>query len=431
MSKHGTSSARDRAVALVMVLWVVLVASVMLLGVMRASRTQASLAHAELSAVQAHWLARAGVEQAMAVLEDDDPASDSTFERWYRDETVFEKVSLGSGTFSVHSAADDNRPGLDDESARVNLNIADKNQLTELKTLSDGQINALLEWRAAAPSTPGGGGAGAGANQNQSKGGYYVQLQFPYEMRGKDLQTHRELFLIQGFEDRSFFGKSNSVLGATGSAAQTTVYSYQPNHDRKGTQRVNFNSASAQQLQERFNFTPQLAQAVQQGRNPQYQNLGALLNIRAGPGPGGGGDQNNQQTGGEPPVSQITMDWLAAHAEEISLTSETRLPGKINLNTAPREVLITLPGMSSDLADRVIASRSSSGGVFKTLKDLLDRHVIEPNGLRGMIDRVTVRSDVFSVESIGVSASGLERRIFAVIDRGEPQMKILYWYQTP
>jgi len=250
-------------------------------------------------------------------------------------------------------------------------------------------------------------------------------------MRGKDLQTHRELLLIQGFEDRSFFGKSGNGLAATGSAAQTTVFSYQPNSDLKGTPRINFNSASAQQLQDRFNFTPQLAQGVVQGRNQQYRNLVDLLNVRPQAGPGPGGDNPSSSSSNEPPVSQITIEWIAAHAEQISLKDDQRLPGKININTASRDVLMTLPGMTGDIADRIIASRSSSGGVFKTLGDVLDRHVIDPQIFQRMLDRLTVRSDVFSVESVGVSGSGLERRIFAVIDRGQAPMKIIYWYQTP
>src|SRR4051794_639867 len=116
---------RRRGVAMVIVMWVVLVSGLMLVGVMKAARTQRALAHGELSAVEAHWLARAGVEQAMAVLEDDDDlAADSTLEKWYSNPAVFENVELGAGSFSVRSAADENRPGLDDESSKINLNVA-------------------------------------------------------------------------------------------------------------------------------------------------------------------------------------------------------------------------------------------------------------------------------------------------------------------
>ena len=217
---------------------------------------------------------------------------------------------------------------------------------------------------------------------------------------------------------------------ATGDAAQTTVYSYQTNRDPKGLPRENLNSATAQNLQERFNFTPQLAQAVVQGRNPRYQNLAALLNVRPQAGRPAADNSSPPSNSGEPQVTQMTLDWLAKHSEEICLDDANRLPAKININTASHEVLKTLPGMNDERAEQIISSRSASGGVFNTLGDVLDRRVLEPNVLRGMLDKLTVRSDVFTVESVGVSGSGVQERIIAVIDRGSDPVGILYWCQT-
>lgn len=436
------SQSRSRGVALVIVMWVVIVAGLMLLGVMRSAQTHWALAHEEFGAVEAHWLARAGVEQAMAVLEDDDPTSDTPAESWYQDTSVFEKIELGSGTFTVHSAADDGRAGLDDESGRLNLNAADKKQLTELKTLSDMQIDSLIDWR-----TPNDVSSGDGA-----KAGYYQHLEHPYELRGKELQTQRELLLVRGFEDRSFFGKPGSTLAAAGPASQTTVYSYTTNLDPQGAARVNFNTVPAQTLQERFNFSPQLAQAVvQQRATQQFQNLSALLEVRppgspgspgssgspgraaprSGPGSSNAPSSPESSPGGAAPLTQITLPWVAQHAEEISVSDDSRLPAKLNINTASREVLMSLPGLSEELADRIVADRSSSNGGFASLADVLERHLLSDDVFRAVFEKLTVRSDVFSVESVGVSASGVQRRILAVIDRGSSPMSILYWYQTP
>ena len=421
MSKTSGKSGRERGVALVMVMWVVIIAGLMLLGVLKVSRTNRALVHEGFAAVEAHWLARAGVEQAMAVLEDDDRSADSTLEDWYQNASIFDKVQLGSGWFAVRSAADGERAGLDDESGRINLNSADKKQLTELKTLDDTQIDSLIDWRSPG-DTP---------SANGAKAGYYQHLRFPYEMRGRDFQTHRELLLVRGFGDRSFFGRPGPSLAPGGAAAQTTIYSYQANRDPNGRPRVNINQATAQTLQERFNFTGQLAQAVVQQRSRQpYQRLSALLDVRPqqgpdSPAPGG------SSSGGGTPVAQITLEWLGAHVDEIAVNDDTRLPGKININTAPREVLMTLPGMTGELADRIVEQRASADGAFKTLADLLDRRVISQDLFRGAFEQITVRSDVFSVESLGVSGSGIQRRILAVIDRGSDPARILYWYQTP
>jgi DNA uptake protein ComE-like DNA-binding protein len=419
--RRAKTRSRRRGIALLMVLWVVVVCGMMMLGVMKACRAQRALAHEEFGAVEAHWLARAGVEQAMAVLEDDDPSADSPADKWYDNPGVFEKVTMGSGTFSVRSAADDDRAGLDDEAARVNLNVADKKQLTELKTLSETQVDSLIDWRK----------GGDQPSPSGAKAGYYQHLSFPYEMRGKDFQTHRELLLVQGFEDRSFFGRPGAALAAGGDAAQTTVYSYQPNRDPTGGPRINFNTVSADVLQQRFNFTPQLAAGVVQTRaGQQYQSLSDLLKVQprqnAPAAPPANGPPSN-----EPPVAQLTIQWLAAHAEYITLNENPRQPGKINVNTASSEVLMTLPGINREIGDRIVNERSSSSGVFKTLADLLERHVLDEQVFRNVFEKLTVRSDVFTVESIGTSGAGVQRRILAVIDRGNDPMSILYWYQTP
>ena len=60
------------AFALIIVMWVVLIAGLMLIGAQRAIRVNFATAHSELASVQAHWLARAGLEQALTILQDDE-----------------------------------------------------------------------------------------------------------------------------------------------------------------------------------------------------------------------------------------------------------------------------------------------------------------------------------------------------------------------
>ncbi|MCK4850064.1 MAG: hypothetical protein KAT11_01875, partial [Phycisphaerae bacterium] len=122
-------SSKGRGFALIAVMWVVLVAGLMLLGVQKAVTANLASAYSELASVQAHWLARAGIEQALAVLEDDLTSSDDMFEFWYSDTDYFEEVEMLNGTFSVTAGPnllDDPRSvryGLIDHCARVNVNV--------------------------------------------------------------------------------------------------------------------------------------------------------------------------------------------------------------------------------------------------------------------------------------------------------------------
>ena len=71
VSARPTACRKQTGFALIAVMWVVIIAAVMLLTVQRAARVNLSMAHSDLESVRARWLARAGIERAMAVLEDE------------------------------------------------------------------------------------------------------------------------------------------------------------------------------------------------------------------------------------------------------------------------------------------------------------------------------------------------------------------------
>jgi hypothetical protein len=114
----------------------------------------------------------------------------------------------------------------------------------------------------------------------------------------------------------------------------------------------------------------------------------------------------------------------------MTVSDDQRLPARINVNTASREVLITLPEMTQDLADAIIARRSGAAGPFRSLGELLTTKTLDEKQFRQLVDRLTVRSSVFSVESTGTAAWGVRCRILAVIDRSSSPMRVVFWYQT-
>src|SRR5690606_5820393 len=129
---------RHRGVALIAVLWIGALAAILLVGVRLGAAVDLSLSHAELEVVQARWLARAGVDQAMAVLADDGLEVDSPRELWYRDTGYFENVELATGTFAVTAPPGENDPdtavrfGVTDLAGLLNVNAADNAQLQRL-----------------------------------------------------------------------------------------------------------------------------------------------------------------------------------------------------------------------------------------------------------------------------------------------------------
>src|SRR5690606_22703399 len=128
-------------------------------------------------------------------------------------------------------------------------------------------------------------------------------------------------------------------------------------------------------------------------------------------------------------VTQITLDWLGANLDRLTLNDEERQPARINVNTAPRDVLLSLPQLTEDQPDAIIDYRTSASGPFDGVGELRTSRVVDDQTWRAIAERVTVRSNVFQITGVGVSRSGVVERLIAVVDRGQDPMRVLYWYQ--
>ncbi|KPK82646.1 MAG: hypothetical protein AMJ81_09660 [Phycisphaerae bacterium SM23_33] len=426
-------------------LWVVTIAGLILLGAKRAARVNLAVAHGELGRVQAHWLARAGIEQALAILEDDGTAVDSMPDTWYDDPLSFEDVELVGGSFSVTAppaeGADPRVPrcGLIDHASRVDLNAADEKQLSQLAELTESQVDAILDWRDGDDQARPGG----------AEGGFYQHLKFPYQIRNGPFRTLHELLLVRGIDEPTFYAEDanlNGILDANeddqgksppeddgdgqlklGLAGLVTVYAYELNKDAQGNDRLNLNSADKATLMKQLDFTDALADAVVKRRGQKkFQKLMDLLEVKAAgqqTGPRGG-----EKDAGK--VNEITLKWLAEHLDEITVSDEKRLPGRINVNTAGREVLLTLPEMTKDTAEAIMARRAAAAGPFRGVGELFTSNTVSESQFRALAERVTVRSNVFEIRSSARTDWGIRQSIVAIVDRGAQPMAILYWYQS-
>ena len=450
---------RERGFALIAVMWVVLLAGLMLLGVQKAVRANLSSAYSELASVQAHWLARAGIEQALAVLEDDSSGADNMLEFWYSDPDYFEEVEMLNGTFSITAGPniqDDPRSvryGLIDHCGLVNVNTADAEQLRALLELEAWQVDSILDWRDGDDR----------ARANGAEALDYARLEYPYLIRNGPLRTIEELRLVRGIEEQYFSGEDTNLNGvldvneddgvttnasypddngdgqlSRGLGGLTSVYGYELNRTAGGDTRTNVNTADKDTLVNNFNFTDALAQAIvdhrasgntsgpgqdgQSGRN-RFTNLMELLSVRA--------EQNsNNQSDDEGKVKEITVKWLADNLDELTLTDEERLPGRINVNTACREVLMSLPKMTASTAEAMVMRQTSGKGPASNVGDLFTDKTISEEQFKAFAERLTVRSSVFEIRSSGQTKWGIGREIVAVVDRGVSPVNILYWYQS-
>ena len=235
--------------------------------------------------MQARWVARAGVEQALAVLADDAKDVDSRDDLWFEDAAYFENIELApppeSGfTFRVVAPpledADATVPrfGVTDEASRLSVNPGRANRLALLPDITEQQADALVDWV----------DGNEGARPGGAERGYYNDLDFPYDIANAPMRTHREMLLVRDVDPAAFFGEDADLDGVLsrnendgdasyppdepdrdlrqGLAAYTTVYAYELNVDPLGSPRINLKQPDVTVLTERYRMTPSLAEAV-------------------------------------------------------------------------------------------------------------------------------------------------------------------------
>ena len=292
---------------------------------------------------------------------------------------------------------------------------------------------------------------------------YYHHLEHPYLIRNGPLETVGELRLVRGIDSLAFRGEDangNGVLDENeedlgesfpaddgdgeltlGMGGLCTIYSYELNRDANGDKRVNVNTADTKTLVDTFNFTDALAKAVTEyganttsGKSPtakepgkdqkkRFTSLMDMLKVKAR-------QTQESKDADQEKVDKIDVKWLANHLDELTLTDDDRLAGRINVNTAPGEVLMTLGGMDPSTAHKILQHGGIGSGSFSSVGELLTGGTITEDQFKKFAERLTVRSSVFEIRSSAVTTWGVRREIVAVVDRGTQPMTVLYWCQS-
>jgi len=452
MIGRGHGVYRRDGLAMVAVIWVIVVAGLLLLGFNKMVRVNLHVSHNAVESVRARWLARAGVAAGLAALEQDDPAWDGNWDPWYDHSELLGPVELAGGTFTVYAppdeAADPSQPrsGLVDHSGLLNLNTASEEQLAALCDLAPWQVDSILDWR----------DPDQRARSSGAEGPFYDTLPLAYLIRNGAFLTVGELRLVREIDDLAYFGEDANLNGLLdpnendlsarlpdddgdsrlrrGLAGLTTVWSYEQNLDAGGRPRVNINTVDKQTLTDRFNLTDGLAEAVvshkssggSQGNDGQasqrFGKIMDLLEVKAK------SSSREDQDADRDKVNEITLNWVAEHLDELTLTDEKTLPGRVNVNTAPAEVLLTLPKFDEAAVAKILQRRATGEGPFQKVAELLET-VLSEEQFQAAAEQLSVRGSVFEIRSRGVTDLGIRHDIVAVVDRGQG-MRILYWHQS-
>jgi general secretion pathway protein K len=435
-----------RGAVLILVLWTITVLAMLAGGLTFAMRQDLAIASLQQSRVVAHGLARAGVERAIAEVMDDLRAVDNLEDLWCDDPGAFQAVQLSDGTFSVLHDSYETGPsyGVGDESAKLNVNSATREQLMALPHMTTVIAGAIIDWRDADEEP----------QPDGTEGGYYSSLSHPYTIRNGPFQTVRELLLVRGVTEELLYGEDangNGRLDANendgdatsppdnrdsrldrGWFAYLTVHSYEKNRNGLGERRVNINSADADTLEQKLSLESWAAQSIVKAREQhQFEHLVDLLDVKLDPELEHSQREDNNNRDSSEKDTPVTKTIFKRIIDDITLSDDEVLPGRININTAPAVVLETLPGIDAKTADAIVRSRDRTG--YRSIADLLDISGMTTDIFKQFESLITIRSNVFRIYSEGRTSTGLAEAtatIECVVDRGEDVPQIRYWLES-
>jgi DNA uptake protein ComE-like DNA-binding protein len=367
------------------------------------------------------------------VLFEDTRESDGLLDLWSDNEEDFNDILLERCRFTVR---------VIDEASKLNINTATKGQLLGLPDMVEEIADSIIDWRDE-DDTPSEGGA---------EGGYYENLPFGYRARNGPFRTIRELLLVKDVTADFFYGEDtnfnnqldyNEQDGSKsppnddgdseldkGWIAYLTCYSYDNNKDADGNEKVNINEANENQLTRSLSIRGSQAQWIVENRpNNGYQSIGDLINTNSSESSSGNSSNNSGQA---EPIDMQTFNQIA---DKITVDSGSKVPGKVNVNTAPLIVLTALLGgddNAEQIAEGIITYREGIGGM-QSIAELLQVPSMNINTFKQIANYVTTRSDVYTIRCAATAdrngTDGATLETEAVVDRSSSPHKVLYWYE--
>lgn len=481
---------KHRGIVLVIVLVVVAV-----LSLAAYSFTQMMLAHNETTHVagrqiQAKLLAASGVESVRAFLMQD-PTLQAESGGSYHNPDQFQAIEVlvsenldEQGRFTVLAPALDDatdsvgvRYGLEDESTRLNVNAllaieaaatavgmenTGRDLLMALPGMTVDVADAILDW--------------IDSDDELREFGAEFGDYLDYAPKNGLLETVEELLLVRGVTPDLLFGydvNRNGIIDENemervGQGAETisrgwsayfTLHSKEQNAQPNGEPRINLNTEDMQALHDSLSlvFPQEWVVFI-----IAYRQNGAYTENEAGETYSGGeldlsqpgkeeakliqvldligkkvrvrfqGDQENtvlQSPFAEDLVSMnVYMTTLMDHVT----VADTMIPGRININQAPREILAGIPGIGEEVVEQIINSRymdPNEGDPSRRHETwILTEGLVTLEEMRSLSPMICGGGDVYRMQVVGYYDDGnASARLEVVLDATQLPPRVLLW----
>lgn len=406
---------RSRGTVLIVVIWIVLILASMVIVLAHFVRVEAVAASNYTSMVKADAVANGAIQYVLAMLASQDQSQVSY------ESSPYEAIQVGEGYFWVlkPNLSDDSNYefGPTDEAGKVNLNEASLETLLKLPAMTSELANSIIDW--------------IDENEEVTTGGaeneYYLLLPNPYQCKNAPLETIEETILIKGGSSELLYGEDtnrNGILDWNENDGDTamppdnsngrldagffnyvTIHSYETN-SAQGQQLINVSQNSnrgqlTELLTEKFGEEKAL-QIIAPIRLRQFSSLIEFYYFLG-----------------------LEYEEFAEIIDRLTTTDNEQIVGRININTAPEEVLLCLPQLEQSDVDALIQQRSQTS--TQTDNILWITKVLEQDKSQAIGPYITARSMQYSADIVAVSDDGRAfSRYYVIIDTAGGSPKIIY-----
>ncbi len=481
-----------RGLVLLVVLVVIALLALAALGFSQWMLAEREAAELSVRQVQARACAESGLELARAFLSQDRQTQDESG-GWYDNPDQFRGVLVRDallprdrGRFSIVAPRQEDgrlagiRFGLEDESGRLNLNtllLADRTQegsarqiLMGLPGMTEEIADAILDWIDPDPEP----------REFGAEAEYYAALSPPYTPKNGPLETIEELLLVRGVTPQLLFGADanrNGMIDANepdpqtfldvdnsdgsmncGWAAYLTLWSLESNLRPDGTPRINLNQDDLETLFEQVKevagdkaatYVVAWRQASQDDTGNQapatewgeldftrksarkfstvLDLIGGKVRVRFK-----GENEDKVIESPFPNVPGLMNTYLPTIMENLTTQAAQVLPGRININQAPRVVLAGIPGMTPELVDEIIAQREMDPAQAEAHRKyetwLLSEALVTLDEMKALMPFICGSGSVYRAQVVGYfDQEGPDARFEAILDATQTRCRVLFW----
>ncbi|MBN1507833.1 MAG: general secretion pathway protein GspK [Sedimentisphaerales bacterium] len=419
-TRQSASVRREEGTVLIVTIWVVLVLAGLALVFARSMRISAAVSANHVASLQAECIANGALEYLVAKLGASTQESGTTSGTT----DTYKELQVGQGYFWIlRSNLESDREfdyGLTNESNKINLNSASQEMLQRLPGMTAELAASIIDWRDSDSEVTTGG----------AEDEYYLLQSDAYHCKNAPLETVDEILLIKGASEEMLYGEDTNLNGIlddcendgdqsdppdnrngrldAGFYDYVTVYSVESNLDSEGNARININSATA-----RSSLQTALQKIVSEDR--ALEILGQISTMA---------NYSNIldfyfRTG-------LKAEEFSQIADQLTTSDAQTFSGLVNVNTAPKAVLLCLPGLEESDVEKLLTYRTANSDKLTSIAWVTQ--VLDQTKAVGIGSYITVRSRQYSADIVCLSGNGRAyKRYKAVIDTQGTAPRVVYW----